>query len=121
MAPEPSAAAKPGDFVENSEQALQIEETLRCRLGHRILDLRLWTEPHGFVLSGCSRSYYDKQLAQQTMKEISGFDVADNRIVVDSRAMDSNPVGADELTQHGPHAGDPRRVHRPPHRHRLTH
>jgi len=120
MDPEPSAAAR-GTFVVSSENVVQLEQILRCRLGHRVLDLRLWTEPHGFVLSGCSHSYYDKQMAQQIVKEISGLDVADNRIVVDSRAMDANPAAANDFPRYGAHAAEAGRIHRSPHRRRLSH
>jgi|PeaSoiMetatran61_FD_k123_174279_2 hypothetical protein len=120
MAEEPSAAANGSSFVENSEYAVQLEQILRCRLGHRIFELRVWTEPHGFVLGGCSQSYYDKQMAQQIVKEISGLDVADNRIVVDSRATGANPAGRTEFPSHGNHAANAARIHRHPHGHRFS-
>jgi hypothetical protein len=57
-------------------------ESLRRRLGHRIEDLRIWFEPHGLVVWGIARSYYDKQMAQQIVKELLSRDVAENRISV---------------------------------------
>jgi hypothetical protein len=114
-------ATEPSSFTENSQNTAQLEQNLRCRLGHRIFDLRLWSEAHGLVLSGCSHSYYDKQMAQQIVKELSGLVVADNRILVDSRAMDSTPARIPEISRHGAHAGDARRLHTPTDRHYFSH
>ena len=65
----------------------QIEQMLRCRLGHRVRDLRIPAEPHGMIICGSCDSYYDKQMAQHIVRELSDAAVADNRIVVNS---DSN-------------------------------
>jgi len=118
MGQESSAAAR-WSFMENTESLVQLEQILRCRLGHRIRDLRIWTEPHGFVLSGCSHSYYDKQMAQQIVKEISGLSIADNRIVVDSRAIEGSPASSD-FPRHQLHVADAGRSHRHPPRHRSS-
>jgi len=116
-----SSAATRESFVESSENAVQLDQILRCRLRHRVRDLQVWSEPHGFVLSGCSHSYYDKQMAQQIVKEISGLGIADNRIVVDSRAMDANPAYTSAFPRHATHAAEAGRIHRSPHRRRLSH
>lgn len=74
----------PPDSPERAADIAPIEQAIRCRLGHRIRDLRIWIEPHGLVIDGGASSYYDKQMAQHLVRELSGLGVADNRIVVDS-------------------------------------
>jgi hypothetical protein len=61
----------------------RIEQALRLRVGYRVHDLHLQFEPHGLVLTGHASSYYDKQLAQQILKELCDLPLAENRIVVD--------------------------------------
>jgi hypothetical protein len=61
----------------------RLEQALRLRVGYRVHDLRLEVEPHGLVLTGHASSYYDKQLAQQIVKELCDLPVVENRIVVD--------------------------------------
>ncbi|HUE15856.1 MAG TPA: hypothetical protein VMR25_16925 [Planctomycetaceae bacterium] len=81
---ENSSPPGPPDSPERAADIAPIEQAIRCRLGHRVRDLRLWIEPHGLVIDGGASSYYDKQMAQHLVRELSGLDVADNRIVVDS-------------------------------------
>jgi hypothetical protein len=69
---------------EDGPNVALIEEMLRCRLGHRVRDLRISVEPHGLVITGYTTSYYDKQMAQHLVREMSSLGVADNRIVVNS-------------------------------------
>jgi hypothetical protein len=75
----------------NPDETAPLEHSLRCRLGHRIKDLRVWFEPHGLVIAGRTRCYYDKQLAQHAVREIFGRHVADNRITVDSVSGENRP------------------------------
>jgi hypothetical protein len=99
---------------EGTIEIAPIEQRLRCRLGHRVHDLRIWVEPHGLIITGCTSSYYDKQMAQHLVREMSGLGVADNRIVVDSRLAEPIVGQPDEFQRdqfgHG-HAGRYRRPH----------
>jgi len=98
----------------NAADVVSLEQTLGCRLGHRVHDLQIWVEPHGLILAGCTGSYYDKQMAQHLVREISGRDVADNRIVVDSRLAALSGGQGGEFQRH-------RVGHGPVARHQLTH
>jgi hypothetical protein len=92
-----------------------IEQGLRFRLGYRVHDLRLWVEPHGLVITGRAESYYDKQLAQQIVKELGELNVAENRIVVEAPPAGSglepgigtshqrDPQGKQKPASFGPH------------------
>ena len=80
-----------------------LEQSLRSRLGHRIQDLRIWLEPHGLVMTGFTRSYYDKQMAQHAVREILGRDVADNRIAVNTASGDVQSGGFDFRGNHFGH------------------
>ncbi len=77
----------------------RIEQALRLRVGYRVQDLRLWIEAHGLVLTGHAYSYYDKQLAQQLVKQLSDLDIAENRIVVDLTSAGS-PMEAKPAAEH---------------------
>jgi len=79
------SSTNPGEFSEIAGDIALIEQALRCRLGHRVRDLRIWVEPHGVIIAGSASSYYDKQMAQHLVSEAGGLAVADNRIVVDSQ------------------------------------
>lgn len=93
-------------------QLAPLEQSLRSRLGHRIQGLRIWFEPHGLVLAGHTRSYYDKQVAQHTLREILGRDVADNRIAVDTASGDVQSAGFDDRGNHfGPGPTAKHRTH----------
>jgi hypothetical protein len=95
-----------------------IEQELRGRLGHRVRDLRIWIEPHGLIITGSASSYYDKQMAQHLVREISSLNVGDNRIVVDSRLADLIVGQPDQFQRHqGGHSLA--RSHRPSHRHNF--
>jgi hypothetical protein len=61
-----------------------IQQRLQDQLGSRIRDLRVLIEPGGLVISGRSRTYYDKQMAQHIVRQASGLRIADNRIEVDA-------------------------------------
>ena len=88
---------------------VSIEQGLRFRLGYRVHDLRLWFEPHGLVITGRAESYYDKQLAQQIVKELGELNVAENRIVVDTP-----PAGSDLKSNIGlSHQQGPQRHEKP--------
>jgi hypothetical protein len=92
----------------NPDQTVPLEQLLRCRLGHRVNDLRVWFEPHGLVITGYTRSYYDKQMAQHVVREIFGRDVADNRIAVDSASGENHLArghhcGHGLVSKHRPH------------------
>ena len=85
------------------DQLALVEQSVRCRLGHRVQDLRIWFEPHGLVITGYTRSYYDKQMAQHAVREILGRDVADNRIAVDTASGGIQSVGSDYRGKHFGH------------------
>jgi hypothetical protein len=102
----------------NADEVAPIEQTLRCRLGHRIHDLRIWVEPHGLIMRGCTSSFYDKQMAQHLVREMSGLGVADNRIVVDSRLAEVSASQSDQFQTHR-YGHGPAARHRPAHRHNF--
>jgi hypothetical protein len=93
-----------------------IEQRLRCRLGHRVHDLQIWVEPHGLIVAGRTGSYYDKQMAQHLVREISSRDVADNQIVGDSRLAELSGGHGGEFQRHRVDHGPVAR-HQPTHRH----
>jgi len=74
----------------------RIEQALRLRVGYRVRDLRLWIEAHGLVLTGHAYFYYDKQLAQRLVKDLSNLEIAENRIIVDlpsaGSGLEANPT-----------------------------
>ena len=90
MMPDNSSLATSADVPQRADDLPPIGQAIRCRLGHRVHDLQIWLEPHGLVLSGCTSSYYGKQLAQHVVRELSGIDIAENRIVVDSHLVPSS-------------------------------
>jgi hypothetical protein len=97
----------------------RIEQALRLRVGYRVHDLRLWIEAHGLVLTGHAYCYYDKQLAQQLLKELSDLDIAENRIIVDlpsaGSSLEAKPAAEHYRTHH-------RKLQRPDstHEHQLA-
>ena len=90
MMPDNSSLATSARVPERADDLPQIGQAIRCRLGHRVHDLQIWLEPHGLILSGCTSSYYGKQLAQHVVRELSGIGIAENRIVVDSHPVASS-------------------------------
>ncbi len=90
MMPDNSFLATSADVPERADDLAPIGQAIRCRLGNRVQDLQIWLEPHGLILSGCTSSYYCKQLAQHVARELSGIGIAENRIVVDSHLVASS-------------------------------
>jgi hypothetical protein len=88
--PDNSSLATSTDVQERADYLPQIGQAICCRLGHRVHDLQIWLEAHGLILSGCTSSYYGKQLAQHVARELSGIGIAENRIVVDSHPVASS-------------------------------
>jgi hypothetical protein len=112
---ENASAASTHVSSDGTNETATIEQELRGRLGHRVRDLRIWVEPHGLIITGCTSSYYDKQMAQHLVQEISSLNVADNRIVVDSRLAEFI-VGQPDQFHREQFGHSLARRHRPPHR-----
>ena len=55
---------------------------VRCRLSGRVQGFNLVVEKDGLVLRGKTRSFYIKQLAQQTIMEASTVRILANEIEV---------------------------------------
>jgi len=104
---------------DGSLQLGQIEEMLQFRLGHRIRDLRIWVEPHGIILSGYAASYYDKQMAQHMIRELTNLGVGDNRIVVNAGAELTGGRQLDQFQQYWSYRDIVEGRHRPRHGHRV--
>ena len=77
---EPTSMPSDQPGQETIEGMAHLEQVLRHRLVSRIHDVQLRLEPHGVVIVGRTASYYDKQLAQHIIKQLCGWNVAENRI-----------------------------------------
>jgi hypothetical protein len=66
-------------------EAARIETHARCRLGSRVIDLRVVVREQGLVLRGHAHTYYAKQLAQHAVMEATHLLILANEIDV-SRA-----------------------------------
>jgi hypothetical protein len=64
------------------QAAAELEETVKGRLCGRVTAFQLVVEGQGLVLRGRTRSYYLKQLAQQTVMEITRLPILANYIEV---------------------------------------
>ena len=62
--------------------AAELEEIVKGRLCGRVAGFQLLVEEAGLVLRGKARSFYIKQLAQQTVMESSTVRILANEIVV---------------------------------------
>lgn len=55
---------------------------VRNRLGGQVRGFRLIARPEGLVLQGSTRTYYAKQLVQQTVMEASKLPITANSVEV---------------------------------------
>ncbi len=65
-----------------SDEERRLETHLQARLGSRIRHLRVVCRSGGIVLQGSAFTYYAKQLAQQSVMEITGVPILANEIEV---------------------------------------
>ena len=65
-----------------SHSAAELEEAVRLRLNGRVWGFQLVVESEGLVLRGKARSYYAKQIAQQTVMEVTTVRILANEIEV---------------------------------------
>ena len=72
--------ARPDD--ETTENANRLETHLQTRLGSRVRHLRVICRAAGVILSGSTRTYYAKQLAQHLIMEITELPILANEIEV---------------------------------------
>ncbi len=64
------------------EELERIEREVQRQLSLRVHQLRVHANDRGLVLSGRTRTYYGKQLAQQAVGEFSRVPISANNIVV---------------------------------------
>jgi len=69
----------PADF---SRLLLELETRVQSRTGRRVRNLDIQLSPDGVVLKGMTRTYYDKQLAQHSIRELLPNVFLNNAIVV---------------------------------------
>jgi hypothetical protein len=60
----------------------ELETRLQSQLGSRVRDLRLEMEGDAIVLRGYARTYYVKQVAQQTVMRLTDLPILANEIEV---------------------------------------
>ena len=65
-----------------SERETHLETHLQNRLGWRVRDLRVVCRNNGIILKGSACTYYAKQLAQHSVKEITDLPILANEIEV---------------------------------------
>lgn len=72
-----------GDAPSRRELAERIEGHIARRASGRIRDLHVVCSDEAIILQGRSRTYHDKQLAQQAVLDLTdGYPLLTNRIVV---------------------------------------
>ena len=62
----------------------ELEQYVRIRTGRRIRDLNIELSPAGVVLRGRATTYYLKQLAQQSIRDLLPQTILENAIVVEN-------------------------------------
>ena len=67
---------------EKAEEETRLETHIRARLGSRVLYLRVVYASNEVVLQGCTHTYYAKQLAQQSVGQMSNLPVLAKEIEV---------------------------------------
>lgn len=60
----------------------ELQDQLRQRLGGHIAGLRVLAQGNGLVLRGRAKSYYAKQVAQETLQELTPLPLLANEIEV---------------------------------------
>jgi hypothetical protein len=65
-----------------SEHESRVESHIKARLGSRIRKLRVLYRQNGLILQGSACTYYAKQLAQHSAREITNLLVLANEIEV---------------------------------------
>lgn len=73
----------PSDAPSRQEFAERIEGYIELRASGRIRDLHVVCSADSIILQGRSRTYHDKQLAQQAVLDLTdGYPLLTNQIVV---------------------------------------
>lgn len=67
---------------ESSEKETRLETHIQSRLGSRVRHVRVVCQNHGVILQGSAHTYYAKQLAQQSVMEITDLPILANEIDV---------------------------------------
>ena len=70
---------KPTDFPRLRQE---LETHVRSRTGRRVRNLMIQLSPEGVVLEGNTMSFYDKQMAQHSVREVLPDVRLNNAIVV---------------------------------------
>jgi hypothetical protein len=70
------------DAIENVGELDELEARLQSCLSGRVSGLRLRFHGDGLILRGWTRTYYAKQLAQQTLMKATSIPIAANEIQV---------------------------------------
>jgi len=68
--------------AKTQELVERIEASVRHRLGGWILDFKVQIQDRGLVLRGRTRTYYAKQLVQDTAMKVGGLPILANRVEV---------------------------------------
>lgn len=66
----------------NFEEETRLEMHIQARLSGRIRGLRVVRRDNGFVLQGCTSTYYAKQLVQHAAMKASNLPILANEIEV---------------------------------------
>lgn len=70
---------KPNDFPRLRQE---LETHVRARTGRRVRDLAIELSPEGVLLQGKTMCFYDKQMAQHSVREVLPDVRLNNAIVV---------------------------------------
>jgi len=70
---------KPNDFP---RLRLELETRVQARTGRRVKNLNILLSPEGVVLEGNTYTYYDKQLAQTSIRDLLPEVRLQNAIIV---------------------------------------
>jgi osmotically-inducible protein OsmY len=65
-----------------SEKETRLETHIQARLGSRVRHVRVVCRNHGVILQGSAHTYYAKQLAQQSVMEVTDLPILANEIDV---------------------------------------
>ncbi len=64
------------------ETETRIESHMQARLGSRVRHVRVVCRNNGVILQGIAHTYYAKQLAQQSVMEVTDLPILANEIEV---------------------------------------
>ena len=64
------------------EKETRLETHIQARLGSRVRHVRVMCRNNGVILQGSAHTYYAKQLAQQSVMEVTDLPILANEIEV---------------------------------------